>query len=57
MKLKITKLDLPHHWLPVVSSPEENSIRFHIEFDGSSFSKSCELIDISDEAIIFGPMA
>lgn len=56
MKPKITELDLPYRWLPVVSSPEEDSIRFRIELDGSSFSKSCELIDISEEAIIFGPM-
>jgi len=53
---KVTELDLPYRWLPVVSSPEEDSIRFNIELNGSSFSKSCELIDISDEAIIFGPM-
>jgi all-trans-retinol 13,14-reductase len=56
MKPKITELDLPYRWLPVVSSPEEDRIRFHIELDGSSFSKSCELIDIGDEAIIYGPM-
>jgi all-trans-retinol 13,14-reductase len=56
MKPKITELDLPYRWLPVVSFPMEDSIRFHIELDGSSFSKSCGLIDIGDEAIIFGPM-
>lgn len=53
---KVTELDLPYRWLPVVSSPEEDRIRFHIELDGSSFSKSCGLIDIGDRALIFGPM-
>ncbi len=57
MKPKITELDLPYRWFPVVSSPEEDSIRFHIELDGSSFSKSCGLIDIGDKATVFGPMA
>ena len=56
MDPKVTELDLPYRWLPVVSSPEEDSIRFHIELDGSSFSKSCEGIDIGEEAVIFGPM-
>lgn len=53
---KVTKLDLPYRWLPVVASPEEDNLRFQIELDGSSFSKSCELIDIGDEAIVYGPM-
>jgi phytoene dehydrogenase-like protein len=57
MKPKITELDLPYRWLPVVSSPEEDSIRFQIKLDGSSFSKSCELTDSNDKAIVFGPMA
>ncbi len=57
MEPKVTELDLPYRWLPVVSSPEEDSIRFYIELDGSSFSKSCELIDAGDEAIVFGPKA
>ena len=56
MKPKITELDLPYRWLPVVSSPKEDSIRFHIKLDDSSFSKSCGLIDMRDEAIILGPM-
>ncbi|MEP2934862.1 MAG: NAD(P)/FAD-dependent oxidoreductase [Gilvibacter sp.] len=53
---KVTKLDLPYRWLPVVSAAQENTIRFSIELDGSSFTKSCEHIDIGEEAIIFGPM-
>ena len=53
---KETELDLPYRWLPIVSSPEEDSIRFHIPRDGSSFSKSCGLLDIGDEAKIFGPI-
>ena len=56
MRPKITELDLPYRWLPVVSSPEEDSIRFHIKLDGSSFSKSCELINSGEKVIIFGPM-
>jgi hypothetical protein len=52
---KVTELDLPYRWLPLASSQEEDSMRFHIELDGSSFSKSCELIDKGDEAIVFGP--
>ncbi len=56
MKPKITELDLPYRWLPVVSSPEEDRLRFQIELDDSSFSKSCELADIGEEAIIYGPM-
>jgi len=53
---KVTELDLPYRWLPVVSSTEEDSIRFHIQINGSSFSKSCELFDIGNKAIIYGPM-
>ena len=53
---KVTELDLPYRWLPLVSSPEEDTIHFQIELDGSSFSKSCESIDVGDDAIIFGPM-
>jgi hypothetical protein len=53
---KVTELDLPYRWLPVVSNPEEDKLRFHIELDDSSFSKSCELIDIGDQALIFGPV-
>ena len=53
---KVTTLDLPYRWLPVLSNGEENHLRFQIEQDGSSFSKSCELIDIDEEAIVYGPM-
>jgi len=53
---EVTELDLPYRWLPVDSSKEEDSIRFHVELDGSSFSKSCELADIGDKALVFGPM-
>ena len=54
---KVTQLDLSYRWLPVVSASEEESIRFHIELDGSSFSKSCEQLNKEDEALVFGPMA
>jgi len=53
---KVTELDLPYRWLSIFSDAEEDNLRFHVELDGSSFSKSCELIDMGDEAIIFGPM-
>lgn len=53
LKPKVTELDLPYRWLPLVSSPEEESIRFHIARDGSSFSRSCELIDKGEEATIY----
>jgi hypothetical protein len=54
---KVTELDLPYRWLPVDSSAKEDTLRFHVELDDSSFSKSCELIDIGDQAMIFGPMS
>ena len=53
---KVTELDLPYRWLPIASSDEEDSIRFQIERDGSSFTKSCELIDKGEEVTVFGPM-
>ena len=52
---KVTELDLPYRWLPIASSREEDSIRFHIARDGTSFAKSCELIDKGEEATIYGP--
>jgi len=53
----VTELDLPYRWLPIVSNPKEDSVRFHIDLDGSSFSKSCELMERGNEATIFGPNA
>ncbi len=53
---KVTELDLPYRWLPVVSNGQDDQLRFQIKQDGSSFSKSCERIEIGDEAIVFGPM-
>jgi phytoene dehydrogenase-like protein len=55
MSPKVTELDLPYRWLPIASSAEEDSIRFHIARDDSSFAKSCELIDKGEEATIYGP--
>ncbi|MEL6812297.1 MAG: hypothetical protein AAFP76_13285 [Bacteroidota bacterium] len=55
LKPKVTELDVPYRWLPVASSAEEDSLRFRIELDGSSFSRSCELIEVGEEAIVFGP--
>ncbi len=53
---KVTELDLPYRWLPLVSNGQDDFLRFEIKQDGSSFSKSCELIDNGEKAIIFGPM-
>lgn len=53
---KVTELDLPYRWLPLVSNNGEDVLRFQIERDDSSFSKSCERIDIGDKAVVFGPM-
>ncbi len=53
---KQMKLDLPYRWLPLASNGEDEYLRFHIEQDGSSFSRSCELLDVGEEAVIFGPM-
>ncbi|NND16493.1 MAG: NAD(P)/FAD-dependent oxidoreductase, partial [Eudoraea sp.] len=55
MSPKVTELDLPYRWLPIASSTKEESIRFHIPRDASSFVKSCDLMDKGDEAIIYGP--
>ncbi len=52
---KVTELDLPYRWLPV-ASPEEDAIHFKIDLDGSSFSKSCELLEIGDKALVLGPV-
>ncbi len=54
---KVTKLDLPYRWLPVVSSAEGEGVCFHIKLDDSSFSKSCEQLNEEDKALVFGPMA
>ena len=54
MNPKVTELDLPYRWLPIASSSDEANICFHIARDGSSFSKSCELIDEGEEATIYG---
>ena len=54
---KATELDVPYRWLPIASNGEDNHLRFQVKQDGSSFSKSCEQIDIGDEATVFGPMS
>ena len=53
---KVTAMDLPYRWLPLASNGRDRQIRFHINKDGSSFSKSCEQISTGDAAIIFGPV-
>ncbi|AXG71128.1 phytoene desaturase (lycopene-forming) [Kordia sp. SMS9] len=54
---KVTKLDLPYRWLPVASIEKEKELRFHIQLDGSSFSKSCQQLSIGEKSLILGPVA
>ena len=54
---KVTELDVSYRWLPVASSAEEHRLKFEVKRDNSSFSKSCEHLEIGDEAIVFGPMS
>lgn len=56
MNPKELTLDLPYRWLPLDSNGEDKNLRFQIKTDDSSFSKSCQLIDIGDEAIVYGPL-
>lgn len=49
-------LDLPYRWLPIDSNGEDDTLRFQINIDNSSFSKNCELINIGDKAIVYGPL-
>jgi all-trans-retinol 13,14-reductase len=53
---KVTELDLPYRWLPVVSDSEEDTIHFQIKGNGNSFSKSCEQLNKGDKVLVFGPM-
>lgn len=53
---EVTELDLPYRWLPIASNDEEEYLKFHIDLDDSSFTKSCERINIGDKAIAYGPM-
>lgn len=53
---KVTELDLPYRWLSVDSKGNDDQLRFQIEQDGSSFSKSCEQLKTGEEALIFGPI-
>ena len=55
-KPKVTELDLPYRWLPIASTSEEPNLRFHIELNSSSFNKSCQLLNIGDKAMVFGPV-
>jgi phytoene dehydrogenase-like protein len=57
MEPKVTELDLPYRRRAVASSPEESTLRFRIRLNNSSFSRSCELLNIGDRALVFGPMA
>ena len=51
------ELDLPYRWLQVESNGSDDHLSFQIKRDGSSFSKSCENIDIGETAVVYGPMA
>ncbi len=53
---KVTELDLPYRWLKIAPLPEEPILKFIIPVDHSSFTKSCNLMDVGDKALIFGPM-
>lgn len=53
---KVTELDLPYRWLPIDSESGESELKFRITLENNSFSKSCEQLEIGDEALIFGPM-
>jgi len=53
---KETELDLPYRWLPLSSNGVDDTLTFTVERDGSSFSKSCELMEIGDKAIVYGPV-
>jgi phytoene dehydrogenase-like protein len=53
---KVMELDLPYRWLPVESNGTDDQLRFEIKRDGSSFSESCERIEMGDKAIVYGPM-
>ncbi len=53
---KVTELDLPYRWLPVVSLTKEKKLLFHIKLDGSSFSESCQQLNIGEKSLIFGPV-
>jgi phytoene dehydrogenase-like protein len=57
MEPKVTELDLPYRWLRIASTFEESVLRFHIEMSSSSFNRSCQLLNIGDKALVFGPMA
>jgi predicted ferric reductase len=56
MEPKVTELDLPYRWLRIASTTEEQILRFHIELNSSSFNKSCQLLNIGDKALVFGPV-
>lgn len=52
---KETELDLPYRWLSVHQNTDSNSIKFTVKLDDSSFSNSCEKINVGEEAVVYGP--
>lgn len=53
---KETELDLPYRWLPIESEHQETELKFKIKLENNSFSKSCELLNKGDKALVFGPV-
>jgi all-trans-retinol 13,14-reductase len=56
MEPEVMELDLPYRWLPIASTSEEADLKFEVTLANNSFSKSCELLEIGEEALIFGPV-
>jgi len=54
--LKVTERDLPYRWLKIASHSDEPVLKFIIPVGNSSFNKSCNLMEIGDKALIFGPV-
>ena len=53
---KVMDLDLPYRWMPIESTPADSELAFQIPLKGDSYSKSCELMEVGDDAVVFGPM-
>ncbi|NAS13752.1 phytoene desaturase family protein [Poritiphilus flavus] len=54
---KEMELDLPYRWLPLDSTADESDLKFKISLEENSFSKSCELLQKGEEALILGPIS
>ena len=56
MDPKHTELDVNYRWLPITSTKEDSRLEFTVDLEDNSFSKSCETLEIGEEALVFGPM-